>query len=58
LMPLIIQKFTLFLKNIILFFLKIVNIMSNDFVWRAGRSCVFKNFVHVVFIAKYRQNIL
>ncbi len=31
--------------------------MSNDFVWRTKRSCVFKNFVHVVFVTKYRQNV-
>ena len=26
--------------------------------WRTGRSCVFKNDVHLVFVTKYRQNAL
>jgi putative transposase len=26
--------------------------------WRTGRSCVFKNNVHLVFVTKYRQNAL
>lgn len=26
-------------------------------VWRTGRSCVFKNNVHLVFITKYRRNV-
>ncbi len=26
--------------------------------WRTGRSCVFKNNVHLVFVTKYRRNVL
>lgn len=26
--------------------------------WRTGRSCVFKNHVHLVFVTKYRRNVL
>lgn len=29
-----------------------------DFAWRTGRKCVFKNFVHLVFITKYRRNVI
>lgn len=25
--------------------------------WRTGRSCVFKNTVHLVFVTKYRKNV-
>ena len=25
--------------------------------WRSGRSCVFKNSVHLVFVTKYRRNV-
>ena len=25
--------------------------------WRTGRNCVFKNFVHLVFVTKYRRGI-
>lgn len=25
--------------------------------WRTGRSCVFKNNVHLVFVTKYRRNV-
>ena len=25
--------------------------------WRTGRSCVFKNFVHLVFVTKYRRRV-
>ena len=25
--------------------------------WRTGRHCVFKNFVHLVFVPKYRKNV-
>ena len=31
--------------------------MSKNFKWRTGRSCVFKNFVHLVFVTKYRRNV-
>ncbi len=31
--------------------------MSKDFNWRTGRSCIFKNFIHLVFVAKYRRNV-
>jgi putative transposase len=26
--------------------------------WRTGRSCVFKNYIHLVFVTKYRRNAL
>ncbi len=25
--------------------------------WRTGKSCVFKNNVHLVFVTKYRRNV-
>jgi putative transposase len=25
--------------------------------WRSGRSCVFKNSVHLIFVTKYRRNV-
>ena len=25
--------------------------------WRAGRSCVYKNYVHLVFVTKYRRDV-
>ncbi len=25
--------------------------------WRTGRSCIFKNNVHLVFVTKYRRNV-
>lgn len=31
--------------------------MVDNFKWRTGRSCVFKNFVHLVFVTKYRRNV-
>lgn len=31
--------------------------MKKEFSWRTGRSCVFKNFVHLVFVTKYRRNV-
>lgn len=31
---------------------------TNDlFEWRTGRSCVFKNFIHLVFVTKYRRDV-
>ena len=27
------------------------------YVWRTGRSCVFKNNVHLVFVTKYRRDV-
>ena len=32
--------------------------MKEEFNWRTGRSCVFKNFIHLVFVTKYRRNAL
>ena len=29
--------------------------MVND--WRTGRHCVFKNYVHLVFVRKYRKKV-
>jgi putative transposase len=31
--------------------------MVKEFEWRTGRSCVFKNFLHLVFITKYRRGV-
>ncbi len=31
--------------------------MIEDFSWRTGRSCVFKNFVHLIFVTKYRRGV-
>lgn len=31
--------------------------MSDEFQWRTGRSCVYKNFIHLVFITKYRRGV-
>lgn len=28
-----------------------------NYKWRTGRYCVFKNFVHLVFVPKYRKNV-
>lgn len=32
--------------------------MKEKYEWRTGRSCVFKNIVHLVFVTKYRRNAL
>ncbi len=32
--------------------------MSDDFEWRTGRHCVFKNHIHLVFVTKYRRGVL
>jgi putative transposase len=32
--------------------------MNASFEWRTGRHCVFKNNVHLVFITKYRRDVL
>ncbi|WP_171302359.1 transposase, partial [Acinetobacter indicus] len=26
--------------------------------WRTGRSCIYKNIVHLVFVTKYRRDVL
>src|SRR5690349_19174022 len=26
--------------------------------WRTGRSCLYKNTVHLIFVTKYRRNVL
>lgn len=31
--------------------------MKKEYEWRTGRSCVFKNFVHLVFVTKYRRGV-
>jgi putative transposase len=30
----------------------------SEYPWRTGRKCVFKNYVHLVLITKYRRNVL
>ena len=32
--------------------------MSESLEWRTGRHCVFKNVVHLVFVTKYRRDVL
>lgn len=32
--------------------------MDTSLDWRTGRHCVFKNIVHLIFITKYRRNVL
>src|SRR3989339_1507695 len=31
--------------------------MSKEYIWRTGRSCVFKNHIHLVFVTKYRRSV-
>ena len=31
--------------------------MTKEFSWRTGRSCVFRNYIHLVFVAKYRRDV-
>ena len=31
--------------------------LAKKYPWRTGRSCVFKNFYHLVFVTKYRRNV-
>ena len=31
--------------------------MDNKFSLRTGRSCIFKNFIHLVFVTKYRRGV-
>ena len=30
----------------------------SEYAWRTGRKCVFKNFVHLVFVTKYLRNVI
>lgn len=32
--------------------------MNNDYNWRTGRYCVYKNYLHVIFVTKYRRGVL
>ena len=32
--------------------------MSDTFEWRTGRHCVFHNHVHLVFVTKYKHEVL
>ena len=32
--------------------------MTEKYDWRTGRSCVFNNFVHLVFVTKYRRDAI
>ena len=32
--------------------------MSDNFEWRSGRHCKFKNHIHLVFVTKYRRGVL
>ena len=31
--------------------------MGEKYEWRTGRSCVFKNNVHLIFVTKYRRDV-
>ena len=31
--------------------------LSSHFAWRTTKSCVFKNFIHLVFVTKYRRGV-
>ena len=31
--------------------------MTDKYPWRTGRSCVFKNNLHLVFVTKYRRDV-
>jgi putative transposase len=31
--------------------------MSENYEWRTGRYCVFKNYYHLVFVTKYRRDV-
>ena len=31
--------------------------MTKEYSWRTGRSCVYKNIVHLVFVTKYRRKV-
>ena len=30
---------------------------SQEFAWRTGRSCIYKHFLHLVFVPKYRRSV-
>ena len=30
---------------------------SQNYDWRTGRSCIYKNFYHFVFVTKYRRDV-
>lgn len=30
---------------------------NENFIWRTGRSCVYKIFLHLVFVTKYRRGV-
>jgi len=31
--------------------------MEETFPWRTGRSCLYKNYVHLIFVTKYRRGV-
>lgn len=31
--------------------------MSKKYEWRTGRYCIFKNYLHLVFVTKYRRGV-
>ena len=31
--------------------------MTKAYAWRTGRYCVYKNFVHLIFVTKYRRGV-
>ena len=31
--------------------------MIDMYEWRTGRSCIYKNHIHLVFVTKYRRNV-
>jgi putative transposase len=37
--------------------IKPLNVNNEKYDWRTGRTCVFKNNVHLVFVTKYRRDV-
>ena len=35
-----------------------VKSMPENYPWRTGRSCVYKNYIHLVFVTKYRRGVI
>ena len=31
--------------------------MSKKYEWRTGRYCIYRNYVHLVFVTKYRRGV-
>jgi putative transposase len=31
--------------------------MDKEYSWRTGRHCIFKNYIHLIFVTKYRRDV-